>query len=189
MAGETRDAYVFVPSGTEDTLGKLKKLWGADGVRYATRVLSGAFGSVAFLEAPLYNGDDVATLGDLRTKLTAVRNEVNPGTSVGIAYQTGIKAPTRWSDKKPIGAYVRIRTQAGVAGEVFAALNTMFDGNDQYGSALVIGDFDVLVEVDADTLDELGTMILAINGTAGVVSTDSAIVLNDRTEQLVPGDQ
>ncbi len=44
----------------------------------------------------------------------------------------------------------------------------------------MVGDWDVLVEVDADDLDALGAMIEDINGVDGIVSTDSAIVLNRR---------
>ena len=71
---------------------------------------------------------------------------------------------------------------------VFDRLND-FQGDDQFGSAVVAGDWDILVEVDADSLEALGAQIVRINGTAGVLSTDSAIVLNDTTEQLAPGAQ
>ena len=98
-----QDAYVFVPSGSEDTMDKLRGLWREKVVRYAIRVLSGGFGAVAFLEAP--KGDD--GLVELRGKITRVRDEVNPGTSVGIALRIGPYAPTRWSRKLKIGAYVR----------------------------------------------------------------------------------
>jgi hypothetical protein len=189
MPGQTLDAYVFVPSGSEDTMDKLKALWDAHQVRYATRVLSGAFGAVAFVEAEANEDDELATLHDLKGKLTAVRNAVNPGTSVGVAITTGTRAPTRWSDKLPVGAYTRIRTAPGRARAVFDQLNDDFQGNDQFGSALVAGDFDLLVEVDAETLEDLGPMIEQINGVTGIVWTDSAIVLNDTTEQTEPGAQ
>lgn len=189
MQGETLDAYVFVPSGSEDTMDKLKRLWADGDVRYANRVLSGAYGAVAFIEVAVRGEDDVATLGDLKAKLTAVRNQVNPGTSVGVAIKVGTRAPSRWSKKAPVGAYTRIRTERGKAREVFEALNARFAGNDQYGSALVAGDFDVFIEVDADTVDELGPMIEEINGVGGIISTDSAIVLNDPYEPDGPGDQ
>ncbi|HEX5147504.1 MAG TPA: hypothetical protein VFW02_00390 [Candidatus Limnocylindrales bacterium] len=189
MQGETLDAYVFVPSGSEDTMDKLKELWKAGHVRYANRVLSGAYGAVAFIEVAVRAEGDVATLGDLKAKLTAVRNQVNPGTSVGVAIQVGTRAPSRWSEKAPVGAYTRIRTERGKARQVFEALNDRFAGRDQYGSALVAGDFDVLIEVDADTIDELGPMIERINGVGGIVSTDSAIVINDPYEPRDPGDQ
>ena len=185
MSSETQDAYVFVPSGSDETMTKLKDLWSQGHVRYATRVLSGAFGAVAFLEAEA----GAEALETLRSKLTAVRNKVNPGTSVGVAFAVGPRAPTRWSDKKAVGAYVRSpRGTRHGAGRLRSAQRPIGD-SDQYGSALVVGDWDVLVEVDADTFDDLGPMIEAINGVDGVVSTDSALVLNDTTEPSGPGSQ
>ncbi|MGZ6312453.1 MAG: hypothetical protein ACXWO7_03240, partial [Candidatus Limnocylindrales bacterium] len=91
---EMQDAYVFVPSGSHETMDKLKYLWWKGDIRYAARVLSGAYGSVAFVEA---TPDD---LGELREKLTRVRDAVNPGTSVGVALKVGRQSPTRWSTKK-----------------------------------------------------------------------------------------
>jgi hypothetical protein len=179
MPGPKQDAYVFIPSGTDDTLMKLDALHDSFDVRYATRVLSGAFGSVAFIEVEA----DENVLTTLESKLTKVRNAVNPGTSVGVAIATGPRAPTRWSDKKPVGAYVRIRTQPGRAHAVFDALNgaSEFKGSEQYGSALIVGDWDVLIEVDADSLAEVGALIERINREDGVLSTDSAIVINPPT--------
>ena len=176
MPGQTQDAYVFIPSGTDETMTKLEDLRTSHDVRYATRVLSGAYGSVAFIEADA----DEQVLTTLESKLTNVRNAVNPGTSVGVAIATGPRAPTRWSEKAPVGAYVRIRTQPGWAHTVFDALNgdDAFKDSDQYGSALIVGDWDVLIEVDANTLAEVGTLIERINREPGVLSTDSAIVIN-----------
>jgi hypothetical protein len=178
-----QDAYVFVPSGSEETISKLKGLWREHVIRYAIRVLSGGFGAVAFLEAE--NGDD--GLIDLRRKITRVRDEVNPGTSVGISLSTGPMAPTRWSRKLKIGAYVRIRAHHGHAGEVFDAVK---DLKGYYGSALVLGDWDVMLELGADSFDGmkglLGDQLQRIDG---VQWTDSAIVLNDADEPAGPDDQ
>jgi len=179
MPGQTQDAYVFIPSGTDETMTKLEALQASHDVRYATKVLSGAYGSVAFIEADA----DEHVLTTLESKLTNVRNAVNPGTSVGVAIAIGPRAPTRWSEKKMIGAYVRIRAQRGWAQTVFNTLNNAdeFKDSDQYGSALSVGDWDVLIEVDADSLAEVGALIERINREDGVVSTDSAIVLNPPT--------
>jgi len=178
-----QDAYVFVPSGSEDTMAKLKDLWRGGQVRYATRVLSGGLGAVAFLEAA--NGDD--GLADLREKLTAVRDAVNPGTSVGVALKVGPRAPTRWSAKLKIGAYVRIRTEHGQAGDVFDAVERL---PGYYGSALVLGDWDILLELGANSFEEMkGLLLEQVNPIPGVVWTDSAIVLNDVSEPSEPGEQ
>jgi hypothetical protein len=186
---EMQDAYVFVPSGSHETMGKLKNLWKAGRIRYATRVLSGAYGSVAFVEAP--PGD----LVELRERLTQVRDAVNPGTSVGVALKTGRQSPTRWSTKKEVGAYVRIRARAGMAGAVFDAIETMPIGVNYYGAALILGDWDVLLELGADSFEEMKEVLLSLVGSGGVlssdlvVSTDSAIVISDTEEPSGPGEQ
>ena len=178
-----QDAYVFVPSGSEDTMDKLKGLWREKVVRYAIRVLSGGFGAMAFLEAP--KGDD--GLVELRGKITRVRDEVNPGTSVGIALRIGPYAPTRWSRKLKIGAYVRIRARHGQAGEVFAAVEKL---TGYYGSALVLGDWDVMLELGADSFEEMKPLLgEQLQRIEGVQWTDSAIVLNDADEPPGPRDQ
>ena len=102
--------------------------------------------------------------------LTVIRDAVNPGTSIGLAWSSGTKAPTRWSEKQPIGAYVRIRTEPGQAMTVFDRLNVASDGDDQFGSAVVVGDWDILVEVDADSLEALEDRIGGSMATAGVLS-------------------
>jgi len=187
---ELLDAYVFVPSGSEDTMAKLKELWSDGYVRYATRVLSGAYGSVAFVEA--------SSLVDLRDRLTKVRNAVNPGTSVGIALRVGdrvgVLSPTRWSTKKAVGAYVRIRATAGMAGEVFDLVEKLPSGT-YFRSTLVLGDWDVLLELGADTFGEMKEVLYGLVGPGGVVPselvlwTDSAIVLSDVEQPVRPGDQ
>jgi DNA-binding Lrp family transcriptional regulator len=180
---DLQDAYVFVPSGSEDTMEKLKDLWSGGQVRYATRVLSGGFGAVAFVEAAL--GDDGLT--ELREKLTRIRDAVNPGTSVGVALKIGPRAPTRWSQKLKVGAYVRIRTEHGRAGDVFDAVEHL---PGYYGSALVLGDWDVMLELGANSFEEMKRLLLEqVNPIAGVEWTDSAIVLNDRDEPDSPGQQ
>ena len=146
-------------------------------------VLSGGFGAVAFLEAP--KGDD--GLVELRGKITRVRDEVNPGTSVGIALRIGPYAPTRWSRKLKIGAYVRIRARHGQAGEVFAAVEKL---TGYYGSALVLGDWDVMLELGADSFEEMKPLLgEQLQQIEGVQWTDSAIVLNDADEPPGPRDQ
>ncbi|MGZ3588526.1 MAG: hypothetical protein ACXVAE_05610 [Candidatus Limnocylindrales bacterium] len=186
---EMQDAYVFVPSGSHETMDKLKYLWWKGDIRYAARVLSGAYGSVAFVEA---TPDD---LGELREKLTRVRDAVNPGTSVGVALKVGRQSPTRWSTKKPVGAYVRIRARAGLAGAVFDAVETMPLGVNYYGAALILGDWDVLLELGADTFAEMKDVLLGLVGSRGVLSgdlvesTDSAIVISDTEKPSGPGEQ
>lgn len=177
-----QDAYVFVSSGSEPAIDALNDLWRQGAVRYVARLLSGAYGALAFLEAPA--GDE--GLEVLRDRIAAVRDRVNPGASVGLALTIGPRAPSRWSEKQPVGAYVRIRAQSGLAGTVFDSVNGLPAGV-YSGSALVIGDWDVLLELGAGSFEAMKKVLLEeVNPIPGVLWTDTAIVMNERFEPTAP---
>ena len=176
------DVYMFISNGNADTMKKLRDAWRRGQIRYATSTLSGDWGAVAFLEAD----DGLAGFDTLASNILAVRDAVNPGTSTGHAIKIGTRAPTRWSDKKAIGAYIRIWANGGQARAVFDELNRRWDGNDQFGSALIVGGWDILIEVDADTREEVNAWVEEINGVAGVARTETSLVRNPPTEPPVP---
>lgn len=179
---DTQDAYVFVDSGSRKALDALDALWRDGTIRYAVRLLSGAYGSLAFLEVPV--GED--GLVELRERISAIRDRVNPGVSVGVAYAVGRMAPSRWSEKPPIGAYIRIRAEAGAAFAVFEAINALSDEDFYLGSALVMGDWDILLEIGSATFAGLKDALARIVPTPGVLSTETALVLSERTEPKGP---
>jgi hypothetical protein len=179
---DTQDAYVFVDSGSRKALDGLDALWKEGTIRYAVRLLSGAYGSLAFLEVPV--GED--GLLELRERISLIRDRVNPGVSVGVAYAVGRMAPSRWSEKPPIGAYIRIRAEAGAAFGVFDAINALSDEDFYMGSALVMGDWDILLEIGAPTLRGLKEALGRIVPTPGILSTETALVLTERTEPRGP---
>ncbi len=182
-----QDAYVFVTSGSRSTVEALRDLWARGGIRYVARPLSGAYGAVVFLEAA-HDADEgpLDILYILRDRIAAVRDAINPGASVGVALTTGPKAPTRWSEKQPVGAYIRIRALPGQAVKVFEAVNGLPE--DTYaGSALVIGDWDVLLEIGAGTLEELKDALLGrVTTIPGIAWSDTAIVINDTVKRVSP---
>ncbi len=186
---DCQDAYVFVSSGGRAALKALEGLWAEGDLRYVARLLSGSFGALAFVEVPP-GGDG---LRELRRRIARVRDLVNPGVSVGVALAPGPRAPSRWSTKYPVGAYVRIRAQAGQAESVFAAVNGLYDPDrsdePQFysGSALVVGDWDVLLELGAPSVDELkaGLRGLVAN-TPGIAWSDTALVINQRRQPKRP---
>jgi DNA-binding Lrp family transcriptional regulator len=178
----TQDAYVFVDSGSQKAIDALDALWRDGTIRYAVRLVSGGYGAVAFLEVAL--GDE--GLRDLRERISAIRDRVNPGVSVGLAAAIGPRAPSRWSTKPPVGAYVRIRAEAGAAMDVFRAVNELHPGR-YMGSALVIGDWDVLLEIGAQSLEELkATLIDEVVPIPGVLWTDTCVALSEVVESRGP---
>ncbi|MBI4259415.1 MAG: Lrp/AsnC family transcriptional regulator [Actinobacteria bacterium] len=73
-------------------------------------------------------------------------------------------------------AFVRIRTEPGMATEVLGATAIVPGYN---GSAIVAGSFDVLVEVGADDPDQLAERLLeGMHRVDGIMWTDSAVVLD-----------
>ena len=173
------DVYMFISNGSSDAMKKLRDSWRRGEIRYATSTLSGGWGAVAFLEAD----DGLAGFDTLASNIQAVRDAVNPGTSTGHAIKIGTRAPTRWSDKKAFGAYIRIWTLPGQRRAVFDELNRRWDGGDQFGSALIHGDWDILIEVDADTREELKAWVEEVISVEGVTWHEEVFVRNptDRT--------
>ncbi|MGH2462070.1 MAG: hypothetical protein ACRDFZ_00415 [Candidatus Limnocylindria bacterium] len=168
---ETLDAYVFVGSGNESAFTKLKGLKG-DIVRYATPLLSGSYGALAFVEV-----SDPDGLAELEQKLWRIRDAVNPpSTDTAIKIAQGARAPTRWSDKPPIAAFVRIRVEAGRARDV---LDATAGFRNYWGSAIVAGSFDILLELGGQSYRELtGALLEELHTVSGITWTDTAFALN-----------
>lgn len=172
------DAYVFIGSGDTNAFERLKELGREDGgiVRYATPLLSGSYGALAFVEV-----DDPDDLAELERKLGLIRDRVNPPpTDTGIKLKPGAQAPTRWSPKPPIAAFVRVRVERGQADAVLSALNGIAH---YWGSAIVAGSFDILLELAGESLTELQeTLLTRLHEYEGIVSTDTAFALNKPRE-------
>lgn len=177
-----QDAYVFVASGSGATLAALDSMWRDGTIRFVARLLSGKFGALAFLEAP--PGDEGLSI--LRDRLSAVEDQVGPGSSVGLsAYTITPMAPTHWLPKSRFLAYVRIRAESGQVDAVAAKLREAL-GEVDGAAALVIGDWDLLAEVGATSLAALKERVKRINSISGTAWTDTAIVLNDTGEAAPP---
>jgi len=170
---DTLDAYVFVGSGT--AFAKLKELAG-EYVRYATPLLSGSYGALAFVEVADPDG-----LAELERKVNRVRDAVNPpSTDTAIKIVGGPRAPTRWSNKPPVAAFVRIRVEPGRATEVLDA-TARFDN--YWGSAIVAGSFDILLELAGQSFRELaGALLEQLHTVSGITWTDTAFALNKPKE-------
>jgi hypothetical protein len=82
------------------------------------------------------------------------------------------------------GAFVGIRVEKGKAEDV---LRDTARVSGYAGSAIVLGAYDVLVDVGAPTYEELVDRLFAITSTDGVVSTDSLLVTDQwhRDEEVM----
>lgn len=175
------DAYVFIGNGRTEAFQRLGALEPGT-VRYATPLLSGAYGHLAFVEV---EGRD--NLGELERKLGLVRDAVNPPeTDTSIKVKEGyLAAPTRWSDKGAVAAFVRIRVAPQKADAVLDAIAGL---PHYWGSAIVAGSYDILLELSGASLSELNRVLLdEMHVLTDIVSTDTSFALNRPKDGWTPG--
>jgi len=112
----------------------------------------------------------------LDEKIRKVKEAANPSSSTATSLAVTINGPTRWSEKKEWAAFLRINTPNGRA--VFDALDPDRPGapvgrENFYGLALCEGDWQVFLEIGADTsagLDPLIERVRALPNVDVIVS-------------------
>lgn len=191
QANQWLDGYVFIRS--KKSWLKLCQDWQTDSYRYVGRLEPGgpdADRIAVFCEVLRSEKDAGQRLKDRMDKAVS---RANPTSSSATATLIGTNGPTRWSEKKKWGAYLRITTQAGQARSVFDRLEpgsreAPFQLGEYYGHALCDGGWNVLLELGADSpqaLDGLIARALVVPG----VDADSTIVSkiqNDKTKPPKP---
>jgi len=161
VANNYLDGYVFLHSRASWL--EVCKLWQdkSSGVRFAAKNYSGPDEIVVFVEEARGPNDHE----NLRAKLKKVESKANPSSSTATAIMFGTNAPSRWSEKQRYAAHVRIKATDGMAEAVFDALdprgpNPLFrQGQGYNGHALCEGDWNVLLELGADSGDELTSLV------------------------------
>jgi hypothetical protein len=137
--------YVYVSRGDSKATGALQMMSDEDPSlkpRYVAELLSGPWAQLLFYEGTDH-GHIVKTVG-------AVRDRVNPGIDAAIQIRPGPSAPTHWSPKPTLSAYVRVSVKPGRAEVVHARLHSI---KGYWGSATVAGSFHILLEVGGETVD------------------------------------
>jgi hypothetical protein len=168
-----QDAYLFIEEASSETLLALESM---DGVRRVTRLLSGKYVAVAFLEA-----DGIEALStvitNVRDALVAAgagpTDEAIPLRFAGSSADQP-KIPSRWM-KLDVCALVRVRARQGQAGEVLDGAHAVPGFG---GGAIVAGTFDVLLEFSWSSMNEAKQTLLGQVATLqGVRWMDVAISL------------
>lgn len=180
------EAYYFASDAGQETRTKLLDLLAHDVIRTFVALLSGPYGYLVFLEQEIGEAGFDAAFLELKVKIDALRDTVNPPTgSAAIPVQGSLSWPTRWSVKPKYGAFVRTRTEAGQAPAVLEAIQNLEFPS--WGAAIVAGDFDILLEVDDDSLEVLADELLGqIQTISGVEWTETAFALNTPEEGMTP---
>jgi hypothetical protein len=115
---------------------------------------------IAFVDVPKARGRAA-----LNKKLEDVEKAANPSSTKAGATRVAITAPSRWSDKMRYCAHVRIIAMPGMKAAVFDELDPrganapIRHGHGLNGMAECDGDWDVLVELGADSQDELNRLV------------------------------
>ncbi len=206
-------AYVFTGSGDKDTNDAIISLIERKVLNTAIRLTTGPYGAIG---AVIAEGTTNEALENVRSRVQEIRNAINPPpVDVSISLQTvGPMGPIVWkfhirgaSDdapeapsqasqaseeepyKEPIGAFVRITTEAGAAHSVLQLLPQM---QGFWAAAIVSGAFDILLELGTETYDEMRHILargLVVDRVPipGIVSSVSCMSINPVHEsQVIP---
>ena len=170
------DGYVFLRS--RHSWKRVCELWHEGDVRYAGRCTSGPDAIVVFVAVAKTDKD---RREKLNRKMKRVEDAANPTFSSATSTKVGTNGPTRWSVKKPLGAHLRYRTRdaEGVFEALFPGAGYVTRQN-YYGHAKCDGQFQVLLELGADTPEELsgaiaGAMRVPDGGDVAVTTLTNAI--------------
>jgi hypothetical protein len=169
------DGYVFLHS-KRSWLG-VCGLWSDGTARYAGR-LEHDDGEdpdriIVFVEV---DKDEKDAGRKLDEKIKKVTDKANPSFATAKSTAVGTAAPTRWSEKKPWGVFLRITATRGHKRALFDSLypdtnGGMVPADNYYGHALCDGDWDVLLELGAESKRALVPLVEMVQGMNGVGST------------------
>ena len=129
---------------------------------------------------------------NLRAKLNNVERKANPSFSTATAIKFGTNAPSRWSEKQRYAAHVRITATNGMAEAVFDALDArgpspLFrQGHGYNGHALCEGDWNVLLELGADSGDELTSLVGRLGQVPNIASMIVTTTIMEKRQPQPP---
>jgi hypothetical protein len=175
--GKVRDVYAFTPVAPPDLIQTYFNGNPAPSVRYVAQV-TGPFAAFAIIEVPEVEGRESQPLYLLPG---LVQETFAPGGNSGGG---GIDPPTLvpvkafwvWRHQSrdfTASAIVGIRVEPGQGLHVLADVGQIRGHN---GSALVAGIYDVIVEFGADSMDELMTPLMELQGVPGIRYTETSYV-------------
>ncbi|CAN5522711.1 hypothetical protein BH20CHL6_BH20CHL6_04460 [soil metagenome] len=176
-------AYVFVAEAGQDTIDRLKQAEQPDlppgdtGIRFVAP-LSGPYDAVAVVQAADVQALQDLVLGTIQTGTMEAGAKLRTETSIALAFPRIIKRTLA----RPVEAFVRVWVQPGQGRAVIDNLEKL--GDAYMGAALVAGDFDILVELGADTFDELRETLLTMHETVeGIARSASSITASGVTAE------
>jgi hypothetical protein len=165
------DGYVFYAK--KSSWINVCRLWQQEIIRFAVKNESGDDAIVAFIgEAPGAHAH-----ADRDAKMLLAERAANPSFSSAKSTMITINGPSRWSPKQRFAAHVRIWAVEGKAEALYEALDPRGPeppfqrGHGYNGHAMCEGAWDILLELGADSADELAGLVRKAQGLADVAST------------------
>jgi hypothetical protein len=168
------DGYVFYAK--RSSWMNVCRLWQRGVIRFAAKNLTGPDAIVAFI------GEDAGpnAVANRRDKMTQAQAAANPSFTSATSTLLTTSAPSRWSQKPPYAAHLRITATAGMGQFIYDAFDpngnrpVFRKGQGYNGHALCDGDWDMLLELGAATpqdLDALVAVARAVPNIASVIVT------------------
>ena len=165
------DAFVFLPEVAPDFISKFAEQGLPAGIRYAASC-TGPWQGLAIAEFDTY--------AELPSIVNTLAND--PPTAVGIR-----PTYTKKSDFHPYSAFVRIHVGEEGPRSVLEAVRGAIGSKE---ADLVLGDFDIVAYVGADTEEELvDTILYRVARISGVRKTVTCHVIDYRTTSQKADDQ
>jgi len=165
------DGYVFYQKRSSWI--NVCRLWQQEIIRFAVKNETGDDAIVAFVgEGP---GDHAHA--DRDAKMLLAERAANPSFTSAKSTLITINGPSRWSPKQRYAAHVRIWAVEGKAEAVYDALdprrpNPPFQRGQGYnGHAMCEGGWDILLELGADSADDLAGLVARARALENVAST------------------
>lgn len=163
--GENSDVYIFARDTDPNLLQNLRP---ESSVRFVATI-TGDYSSFSVVET---DGPDLQRVANDLYRPTTNAPASDPDTSKPIMFGTSSIKRSIWLAES---AFLRIRAQPNMAIEVLQAAD---DLSGYSGSAIVLGDYDILLELAADSRGDLYRRIAAATRLPGIAWTKTHLVLD-----------
>jgi hypothetical protein len=177
MEGNVQDVYAFTPQASSDLIQRYFNGEGIPEVRYVAQ-LTGPYAAFAIIEVPALEDREDQPLYLLPSLLEGTFGSGGGSGSGAVDPPTLVPVKAFWvwrhqSRDFTASAIVGIRVEPGQGLHVLADVGEIRGHN---GSALVAGNYDVIVEFGADSFDELKAPLMELQHVRGIRHTETSFV-------------
>ena len=164
------DGYVFYAKRSSWV--RVCQAWHKGVIRFAARNLPGDGLSTDAIVAFVGEDNTPGAEGRRRAKMQQAQDAANPSFKSATSTLLTTNAPSRWSQKPPYAAHLRIKATPNNAQSVYDAFGKLFPNGGLNGHALCEGDWDVLVELGANSPHALAPLIATARSQPNIAHVD-----------------